>query len=81
MLFSDLIKQAPQDGFVDWRNLATGQLQRVPKGVAPGFDYNAGTVGASKAFEEMVRAKLVRLSAGMERAAVATGVTPPVIAK
>ncbi|HQQ68786.1 MAG TPA: phage minor head protein, partial [Alicycliphilus sp.] len=40
VLFTDLIKQAPQDGFVDWRNPATGQLQRVPKGVAPGFDYN-----------------------------------------
>ncbi|MBS0508138.1 MAG: hypothetical protein JSR53_12220, partial [Proteobacteria bacterium] len=80
-LFTDLIKQAPQDGFVDWRNPATGQLQRVPKGVDPGFDYNAGTQGASRAFEELVQAKLGRLSAGVERAAVAAGVTPPVIAK
>ena len=68
-VFKPLVKQAPQDGFVDWRNPATGALERVPKGVDPGFDYNAGTQGASRAFEEMVQAKLARLSPGVAQAA------------
>lgn len=55
-------KQVPQDGDTEWRNPATGKLQRIPQGIDPGFDYNAGTQGARAAFEAMVQAKLARLS-------------------
>lgn len=74
-------KQAPQDGDVEWRNPATGRLERIPRGVDPGFDYNAGTEGASRAFEELVQAKLARLSPGMRKAAEGAGIRRPVIAK
>ena len=29
-------KQAPQDGDTEWRNPATGKLQRIPQGIDPG---------------------------------------------
>lgn len=64
-------KQVPQDGDTEWRNPATGKLQRIPQGIDPGFDYNAGTQGARAAFEAMVQAKLARLSPQVAKAAVA----------
>ena len=66
---SPMRKQAPEDGSVEWRNPATGALERIPAGIDPGFDYNAGTTGRSRAFEEMVEAKLARLSPEVAEAA------------
>ena len=66
---SPMRKQAPEDGSVEWRNPATGALERIPAGIDPGFDYNAGTTGRGRAFEEMVEAKLARLSPEVAEAA------------
>lgn len=66
---SPMVKQAPDDALIEWRNPATGALERIPAGIDPGFDYNAGTVGRSRAFDEMVEAKLARLSPEVAQAA------------
>lgn len=74
-------KERPPQALVDWRNPSTGELQQVPEGIDPGFDYNAGTAGRSKAFEAMVQAKLARLSPALSEAARAAGLLAPKVAK
>ena len=64
-----MVKQAPPVDLVEWTNPATGQAQLIPAGIDPGFDYNAGTSGRSKAFDAVVQAKLARLSPAVARAA------------
>lgn len=64
-------KAAPPVDLVDWQNPATGQTLQIPAGIDPGFDYNPGTTGRSRAFDEMVQAKLARLPAAVARAAQA----------
>jgi|GEM_PF-496580 len=72
-------KQAPQDGDTEWRNPATGQVQRIARGIDPGFDYNAGTTGRSAAFEAMVQAKLARLSPQVAKAVMGAGIRATVL--
>lgn len=55
-------KTAPDDGTVEWRNPATDEVVRIPAGIDPGFDYNAGAQGQSKAFKELVERKLAVMS-------------------
>lgn len=76
-----LRKQPPPDVLVDWRNPATGKVEKVPKGIDPGFDYNPGTTGRSKAFDAMVQAKLGKLAPAVAEAARLAGVLAPQIAK
>lgn len=61
--------EPPPQQTIAWENPATGEIQRIPAGIDPGFDYNAGTAGASQAFEELVRQKLARLSPAIRDAA------------
>lgn len=76
-----MVKSAPPATTVPWRNPATGELQQVPDGIDPGFDYNAGTTGRSKAFDAVVQAKLARLSPGISKAVQDGGLVRPMIAK
>ncbi|MDE2414855.1 MAG: minor capsid protein [Comamonadaceae bacterium] len=76
-----LRKEPPQDATIAWRNPVTGEVQRIPAGIDPGFDYNAGASGRSKAFEELVQGKLVRMDPRLAQAAKADGLQPPKIAK
>lgn len=62
-------KEAPPVDLVGWENPTTGQTLQIPAGIDPGFDYNAGTVGRSKALDDMVQAKLARLPAPVAQAA------------
>lgn len=71
----------PPEQLVDWRNPRTGEVQKIPKGIDPGFDYNPGTKDASLQFEEMVRTKLLKLSPAVRKAALGAGISPPKIAK
>lgn len=71
----------PPEQLVDWRNPRTGEVQKIPKGIDPGFDYNPGTSGASKAFDAMVQKKLAKLSPAVRAAALGAGIRPPTIAK
>ena len=67
-------KVPPQDATMAWRNPATGAVQHIPVGIDPGFDYNAGASGRSKAFDDLVRAKLAALGPAVRAAALADGV-------
>lgn len=74
-------KKRPADAFTSWRNPDTGEVLQVPAGIDPGFDHNAGTKGRSKAFEEMVQAKLARLAPALRAAALAEGMAVPRVAR
>lgn len=73
--------EAPPEDLVDWRNPATGETEKVPRGIDPGFDYNPGTKGASLEFEEFARNKLLKLSPPVRAAAQKAGIEKPPIAK
>lgn len=66
-------KTAPQDGFTNWTNPSTGEVKRIPAGIDPGFDYNAGTVGESQAFKALIERKLAALESGVREAASIAG--------
>ncbi len=34
--------KAPDDGYYDWKHPDTGEVQKIPKGVDPGFNYSIG---------------------------------------
>ena len=76
-----MTKTAPPEALRDWRNPATGAIEKIPDGIDPGFDYNPGTTGRSQAFEAMVQAKLARMSPAVAEAASTAGVLPPRVAK
>lgn len=66
-----MVKEAPPVNLVPWQNPANGQLQYIPDGIDPGFDYNPGTAGNSDAFDKLVQGKLARLQPAIARAAQA----------
>ena len=66
--------QRPPEQLVDWRNPRTGEVQKIPKGIDPGFNYNPGTGAATKATDELVQKKLAALSPAVRAAALAAGV-------
>ena len=76
-----MAKTAPPEALRDWRNPATGAIEKIPDGIDPGFDYNPGTTGRSQAFEAMVQAKLARMLPAVAEAARTAGVLPPRVAK
>ena len=41
----EMITQRPEIEYVEWRNKKTGQLEKVPRGITPGFDWNPGSCG------------------------------------
>lgn len=74
--------EPPPTKLVDWRNPRTGEVQKIPKGIDPGFDYNPGNSGAAgKAVDALVQKKLAALSPSVRVAALAAGISPPKIAK
>lgn len=36
------VDKSPRAKFVDWKNPRTGQTERIPEGIDPGFDHNPG---------------------------------------
>jgi hypothetical protein len=63
--------EPPPEQLVDWRNPRTGEVQKIPKGIDPGFNYNPGSGGAAKATDELVQKKLAALSPAVRAAALA----------
>jgi len=61
--------QPPSGETIEHINRRTGEITRVPVGVDPGFDYNAGTRGTDRALEELVQTKLAKLPPEIEQAA------------
>jgi SPP1 gp7 family putative phage head morphogenesis protein len=41
--------EPPPEQLLDWRNPRTGEVQKIPKGIDPGFDHSPGTGAAAKA--------------------------------
>lgn len=46
-----LITEAPKIELIEWKNKRTGIVERVPKGIDPGFDFNPG----KERFESLVK--------------------------
>jgi hypothetical protein len=65
--------KAPDLGTRQWVNKRTGEVQRVPVGIDPGWDYNPGAVGRVNKAVELVRDKLAM--AGPESGAIVRELT------
>jgi SPP1 gp7 family putative phage head morphogenesis protein len=77
---SPLIKQAPREVLKEFTNSRTGEVSRVPVGIDPGFDYNAG-IAKGKALALAEAAKLRAANAELAKAAQAAGLAAPNIAR
>ena len=69
---------APDLGTREWTNTRTGEVQDVPRGIDPGFDYNPG-VAAMRArnMESVVAQKLATVPAPLAQAARDAGLSVP----
>lgn len=59
---ADMKKAAPTVVMRDWLNRRTGEIERVPAGIGPGFGYNPGKA-RDRATQRVVQEKLVALDA------------------
>lgn len=58
---------APEDGSYKWTNPRTGEVHRIPNGIDPGFDRNAGD-SLTGDLRELLREKVDTLPEDMQRA-------------
>lgn len=66
----ELNKAEPDIEWKDWTNKKTGETQRVPKGIDPGFGYNPGKTGMRQAALEKVKSdKLAGVAEPLRKAA------------
>lgn len=64
-----LAKVAPKEEFKDWLNKRTGETMRIPAGIDPGFDYNAGKAAArANSLDKVVADKLASAPKPMVKA-------------
>lgn len=73
-------KVAPALQERDWINPRTGEIQRVPLGIDPGFANNPGMARA-RALRQLVQEKVAALDGPLAKAAQSIGLQGPVIAK
>lgn len=59
----EITRPSPKIEYASWVNRRTGQTEQVPRGVAPGFGYNAGTAAGRARLE----AELAEKAAGVDR--------------
>lgn len=71
---SKLKFEPPEESFVDFRNTASGQVERVPRGIDPGFAYNPGKAHVQRGVDRLVDSltRLEQVRRGMGEAAQAT---------
>lgn len=43
---------APDDGTYEWKNPNTGEIETIPNGIDPGFDYNPGQAAWGKTLDD-----------------------------
>lgn len=73
---AELVKTAPKEEFKDWTNKRTGETMRIPVGIDPGFDYNAGKAAMrAQALEKVVVDKLASAPPALAEAAQKAGFT------
>jgi SPP1 gp7 family putative phage head morphogenesis protein len=78
----DMVTTAPDIVTREWRNPRTDQVQTIPVGIDPGFDYNPGIASAQvQAAQQLIREKMASVSAPLATAAESAGITIPAIAK
>ena len=71
-------REAPQIATREWVNRRTGEVQRVPVGIDPGWDYNPGQVGRAVAAGRLYAEKAVAATADI-RIASASSLPPEVL--
>lgn len=72
-----LVKTAPKDEFKDWLNKRTGKPMRIPAGIDPGFDYNAGKAARANTLDKVVADKLAGAPPDLAAAAERAGLRAP----
>lgn len=67
----------PEESFVDFRNTSTGLVERVPRGIDPGFAYNPGKAHVQRGLDRLVDSltRLEQLRRGLGEAAGAAQAT------
>lgn len=55
------VSSSPEIAYQNWENKATGEVKRIPVGIAPGFDYNVGIANLRVKAREQVAEKLKKL--------------------
>lgn len=55
------VSETPEITWREWENKATGEVKRIPVGIAPGFDYNVGIANLRVKAREQVAEKLKKL--------------------
>lgn len=65
--------EAPPEQLIEWTNKRTGEVSKIPAGIAPGFDYNPGLARTRQAgLEKVGLDKLDNLPAPIRQAAMST---------
>ncbi|MCE1184193.1 MAG: hypothetical protein LWW92_01125 [Rhodocyclales bacterium] len=73
-----LVKDSPAIATREWINKRTGEIQDVPVGIDPGFDYNPGSAGKrAQQLEKVVAQKLKTMPAPIAKAARDAGLFVP----
>lgn len=72
--------EPPPTQWVEFRNRSTGQVERVPRGIDPGFAYNPGKVHVQRGVEMLYRT-LANVQATAPKASNALSVTRAVVAR
>jgi hypothetical protein len=65
-------RQAPETTFVEFVNKSTGQTERVPRGIDPGFAYNPGKVHVAQGVDLLARSITSVRAAATPQAAAPT---------
>lgn len=61
------VGQAPPVDLVSWKNPRTGETQKVPRGIDPGFDYNPG-IGAAAHLADLLTERVHAAPADLQEA-------------
>lgn len=64
------VSETPEITWREWENKATGEVKRIPVGIAPGFDYNVGIANLRVKAREQVAEKLKKINPDIARTAI-----------
>lgn len=64
------VSSSPEIAYQNWENKATGEVKRIPVGIAPGFDYNVGIANLRVKAREQVAEKLKKINPDIARTAI-----------
>ena len=64
------VSESPEETYRLWENRATGEVKRIPAGIAPGFDYNVGIANLRVKAREQVAEKLKKINPDIAHTAI-----------